>query len=298
MTPPSAITIPALLIPAALRKCVAYLVVDDLDEDSGVVVRKAAGTVFFVSVPVEDVGHALYAVTARHVIDSSRPYRASFLRLNQTGDAYSDIAAPPPDEWHMHPDTDVAAARVSIPGQNFDVMAIPQGNLMPDDAAARRNVSEGDEVILLGLFTAHPGESRSEPVARFGHIARMPYDPIPIKMDPAPESERKSVRAYLVEAASWGGQSGSPAFIHFAPDREPGKIVMGDGPEVGVLGLVHGHYRHEQTVGISVEEEEQRGTIDMNLGISVVIPAEDISALLLREDLEAERREAASQIQK
>src|SRR5437870_5774052 len=208
-----------MLVPTDLRKCVAYLTVNVLDEGTGLNMKRPMGTVFLVSVPVEDVGFCLYAVTARHVIDASRPHGRLYMRANLRSGGFIDIPAPPQDDWEVHPTTDVAAILVVIENiAALDVKTLPIDLVLSDAAIAKLGsdhpLAEGDEILFVGLFTSHPGKARSEPVTRFGHIARMPYDPIPIKMDPAPGGAYAPVRAYLAEAAAWGGQSGSPAFVH------------------------------------------------------------------------------------
>jgi len=290
-----------MLVPNEFRKCVAYLTVDVVDEDTGLTVRTPAGTAFLVSVPVEDIAFVVYAVTARHVIDASRPYGQLFMRLNMPSAGFMDAEAPPQDEWTMHPSTAVAAVPVAVPGlQAFDVKVLPVDMLVTDESVTKQNIGEGDEVSFIGLFTAHPGASRSEPVVRFGHIACMPYEPVPIKMDPAPNAARVPVRAYLDEVAAWGGQSGSPALLYFAPDRVPGTITLGGltGGGFGLLGLVHGHYFHRQTLSIRSGETIGEGDLDFNLGISVVIPAQDILSVLNSEEFMEQRRKAAEEFRK
>jgi hypothetical protein len=210
--------------------------------------------------------------------------------MNKAAGGFEDVAAPEQDEWHMHLKTDVAAVAVSIPGE-LEYAAMGFASLVRDEIAERFDVGEGDEVILIGLFTPHPGTSRSEPVMRFGHIARKPFDPVPVKMDPAPNADRVEVPAYLVEATAWGGQSGSPALLYLAPDRQPGKIVLGadGGGDIGLLGLVHGHYPHRQR--ISLGDEGTTAVADLNAGVSVVIPAQDIHDLLDSEEIARERED-------
>lgn len=291
-----------MLVPRDLRKCVAYLTVNVLDEASGLPAKRPIGTVFLVSVPVEDIGFCLYAVTARHVIDASRPYGQLYMRVNLRPGGFTDILAPPQDDWEMHHTTDVAAILVVIENLGaLDVKALPVDLVLTDAAIVELGsdhpLAEGDEILFVGLFTSHPGNARSEPVTRFGHIARMPYDPIPIKMDPAPGGAYVPVRAYLAEAAAWGGQSGSPAFVHFSPTRVPGLIQVGGmtGGGFGLLGLVHGHYPFEQRIAIESGDITGQGKIDFNLGISVVIPAEDVLSVLNSDPFVTQRENAADQ---
>lgn len=294
-----------MLVPADFRRCVAYLTVDVRDKDTGLISRRPAGTGFFVSIPAEDQGTVIYLVTARHVIDASRKYGQLYLRVNTTGSESVDGRLSHQDDWFLHPQTDVACMAVNLDNvQQPDIRTLPLDVFLSDERLANVPegavaVCEGDEVVNVGLFTSHPGSaSRSEPVVRFGHIARMPYDPIPIKMDPAPNGAYTPVDAYLCEANSYGGQSGSPIFIYFAMDRVPGTINMGGefgGGSWALLGLVHGHYPDEQDIKVTSGELTGEGKIDFNLGISVVIPAQDILNLLNSEDAVEQRKKAADE---
>jgi hypothetical protein len=67
----------------------------------------------------------------------------------------------------------------------------------------------------MGLFSEHPGGDHNEPIARFGNIALMPAEKVTVDVG----DSTAHIRAYLVEARSWGGHSGSPAFVFFPPDR-------------------------------------------------------------------------------
>jgi hypothetical protein len=191
---------------------------------------------------------------------------------------------------------------------DWDISPLPVGMLTTDARVTDAMVGEGDAIALVGLFASYPGADRSQPVVRFGHIALMPYEPIKIKMDPAPNAAHVPRRAYLVEAASWGGQSGSPVFIYFGPDRMPwmragefsARPEQSANPGVGfgLLGLMHGHVR--RMVSIDIDDaggSASKGKVDLNLGISIVIPAEEILDLLNGDVFVAQRRWGAEQIQ-
>src|SRR5207253_3257650 len=55
-----------------------------------------------------------------------------------------------------------------------------QGGFAPDPGA-KLEVGVGDEVFFVGLFVQHAGEARNLPMARFGHISRMPVEPIEVQ---------------------------------------------------------------------------------------------------------------------
>jgi hypothetical protein len=105
--------------------------------------------------------------------------------------------------------------------------------------------------------------------------------------------------AYLVEMRSIGGLSGSPVFLHRAPElppggfipdprfqRDPEQVIWGQYP---LLGLVHGHFDAMNLAEDSVVDDAAGGSI--NTGIGVVIPTEMIIATLYQPDLIAERQQ-------
>ncbi len=98
----------------------------------------------------------------------------------------------------------------------------------------------GDEVFLTGLFHSHHGRQRNIPIVRAGNIAAMPEEKIHT-------DKFGFIDAYLVEARSIGGISGSPVFIYQGMDRKyaKGTLLCGTGERMSnffFLGLMHGHY--------------------------------------------------------
>jgi hypothetical protein len=87
---------------------------------------------------------------------------------------------------------------------------------------------------------------------------------------------------------SWPGHSGSPVFIYYPFDREPGISRIAVEPlshpdplsgteQFKLLGLVCAHYPIEQEVKMSETiPEEQKGRIYEQAGMAVVIPAQAI----------------------
>ena len=71
-------------------------------------------------------------------------------------------------------------------------------------------IGVGDEVFLTGLFANHIGQQRNLPIIRVGNIALMPEEPVQ-------HPSLGPIDAYLIEARSIGGLSGSPVFVHLAP---------------------------------------------------------------------------------
>jgi hypothetical protein len=289
-----------VLVNEDLRRCVAFLCVDVYNEERGVTNRKPVATAFFVGVPIDNDAWICYAVTAHHAIDLSHDYGTLYLRVN-TQDGYKDIEISQ-DAWVTHPTTDVAVARVS--DSLFDSThpyapkALSLERLITDEFAQEHNIGEGDEVIFIGLFMNYWGPERAQPIARFGNISLGTRGKVPLRLNPS--EEPALVDAYLVEARSWGGHSGSPAFVSFTPTRElmtTGRFRQ-EGLTGMLLGLVQGHFDIKTDVEF-IGDIAGSGHVNVNAGISAVIPAQKIRDTLIEKELveerENERQELAKQ---
>jgi hypothetical protein len=195
------------------------------------------------------------------------------------------------NQWFLHPDGSVDVAALNwVPGSEFDIF------LFPSEAALRGplnhggtlhhnyKIGVGDEVFLTGLFINHVGNDRNIPIIRIGNIAAMPGEPIKTGMG--------QMEAYLIEARSIGGLSGSPVFVNLGymravPDRRGlgSTIESFDQPKYYLLGLVHGHY--------DVEAPERDSVFDaglsderINMGIAIVVPIDKVFNLF---DIESEK---------
>ena len=275
-----------MLVNEQFRKCVAFLFVDVIDDDTRTTKRIPAATAFFVGVPVNNEGSVTYAVTARHVIDASRPHGELYVRINKISGGFRDFKAPQ-DAWACHPLTDVAVIPVKLPRGQFDLRTIPFSMLATDDYVIQQRIGAGDDVFFVGLFSAYTGQERNQPIIRFGNISLMPHEKIAMKLNPGSDTTTL-IDAYLVEARSWGGHSGSPAFIYYPPDREPGGIVIARNPPA-LLGVVHGHYEIKQDIAF-IGDILGSGKVPINAGIAVVVPAQKIIDALMREELVEERK--------
>jgi hypothetical protein len=151
----------------------------------------------------------------------------------------------------------------------------------------------GNEIYHIGLFTQHYGKEKNLPVARFGHISRMPS----LLDFQDPGGINYSSPAYLAEFHSWGGHSGSPVYF-LEPqtfvtvlvdenDVETGDRRIDYGWFTGFLGMVSGHYNIESKAIVTGE----LGTVEIsqNSGIATVVPAEAIRLLLMRKEFVDQR---------
>ena len=286
---------------------------------------KPRATAFFVVDRSGAEPHPVWAITGRHCIENGRATgRQLYLRVN-TKDSFKDFPTDP-DDWYVSEEADVAAVRWLGPPE-CTITSVPLDQFVDDDYRYRGGqdlpvmadvggqlVRVGHEVFFVGLFSQHAGTLRNLPIVRFGNVSRPPLEPIAVRLsdDPADETITE-IEAYLVEARSWGGHSGSPAFWYypgiqaaFIPDprilnlsREERRrkgltadATIAVSREIGVLallGLVSAHF------DISQEAKTQGDVIgkiftDVNAGMAVVTPAHFIRRLLEREDVMEDRQ--------
>lgn len=180
------------------------------------------GTAFLVAWDLGAGVHLTYAITNRHTLEL--PGRKTvYLRVN-TRNGTEDILMPL-SQWRRHPKDDIAAALVRLDDERCETPSLPWDALTPDtDRPAegagkhlyRSDIGVGDEVFYAGLFYPHAGKKRILPVLRFGHISLLPSEsePIPIEWDAKPKKVSLEVPAYLIEARSWRGFSGSPVAMY------------------------------------------------------------------------------------
>lgn len=280
-----------MLVNDVFQKCVAFLYVDTLADDGVSYKRVPAATALLLGVPsgIDDLW-AIYAVTNLHVVNQMHSFRAAYLRLNyQHGEIIDHVVSP--DAWFQHPSNDVAIAMVRFNIQHWDHAPLPLELLATSEYVINRGIGPGDDVFFVGLFTQHPGLERMQPIIRFGNISMMPGEPVHVRLDSA--SDPVPVTAYLVEARSWSGHSGSPAFVHFPLQRDgmPGAVTIGHGPPT-LLGIVCGHFDVKEKARL-VGDLPQSEDIGLNSGIAIVIPAQAIIDTVMMQDAVEERTRSA-----
>jgi hypothetical protein len=256
-----------MLVPDEVRKCVAFLVCRAQNGFS------SAGTVFFVGVdhPELEEGKSFpFAVTAKHVIEAITKHsidEKAYLRLNFR-DGPARLVATNLADWHFHPSdpsVDVAVLPMGVPDTLVDHLVYPASSFVTQKVIEEEMIGVGEEIFMVGLFTEHTGRQRNIPIIRVGNIAAMPEEP---------------ADAYLVEARSIGGLSGSPVFVHLGIVRPKGKeglprLVTSPTGIHYLLGLMHGHWFTRETELDSIAFD---GTTQekINMGIAIVIPATKI----------------------
>lgn len=269
-----------LLVPDEIRKCVAFILYQAADGP------KLAGTVFFVGIFPSDLeGGFAFAVTAKHVIEEVRRRSVdgkAYLRVNTRNGPAIPIATDI-ESWRFHPSdksVDVAALPISpSPSNNLDLLLYPVSSFATEQVIAKEKIGIGDEVFLVGLFYGHLGKKRNIPIMRVGNIAAMPEELV--------DTDIGLIEAYLVEARSIGGLSGSPVFVHLGLVRvsEDGSLQYAElkktprGGPFYLLGLMHGHWDIPVSAVDSMVMDDVHNEA-VNMGIAVVVPATKILEVL------------------
>lgn len=257
-----------MIIPDEIRKCVAFVGYQMADGTF-----RMGGSAFFIGKPCEN-GKAdpVYWVTARHVIDGIRNKGLDKICIRaNTKEGKSMWIASELSQWFWSQEDqslDVAILRAGIWGE-LDHQVIPYTLCATEQVLKKHEVALGDEVFITGLFRHHHGEQRNIPIARVGNLASMTEDKIVTK-------DFGGIDAFLIEARSIGGLSGSPVFLNLGIHRFiGGKLGLApNGPIFFLLGLIHGHF---DSVASSVDElleveEDTVSTERVNTGIAIVVP--------------------------
>jgi hypothetical protein len=299
--PPTQNTVPAppKVLPFAtqLRKVVvliqSYCEVDKQPNDPPNVPEKrvetASGTGFLVALPHPASPDKVfqYLVTNRHVaepgIEDGKPCKllGSMAIVNP-----KDQSAPlrpmtlPVASWVYPEDdgVDLAAMPFGIDGRQWDIENIPLSMFVDDATEQNNGIVEGDPVIFSGLFIQFAGIKRFEPIVREGRVAMIPSDKVIGTL-------KKPASAYLTEAHSYGGNSGSPMFVNLGGFRN-GSMIVGD--QYKFLGVVAGGYHEGADFTLNVATT-YKGQAEANSGVSLIVPASEVRALLLNRQFQQQR---------
>lgn len=281
-----------MLISNNFLQTVAFLTIEKRDDISGKIVKKPCATVFFVGVSTNAEVTQSYAVTARHVIENIHANTPIHIRVNNS-DGSIDYSEANKADWVTSDETDIAVISFKKK-KNHNLREIPFNMLVTDAVIKQEKTGIGDEIFFVGLFSEHYGQEHNLPVVRFGNISLMPSEKLSVRVA---EDMTIQIYGYLAEAMSWPGHSGSPVFIYYPFDREPGISRVAVYPlsepdtlsgteQFKLLGLVCAHYPIEQEVKMSdTIPEEQKGRIYEQAGMAVVIPAQGIIDTLNQPDL-------------
>ncbi len=277
-----------MLVPDEVRKCVVYVIYKDKIKKTDIL----AGTAFFVSMKEGDFGlNFIYLVTAKHVIDSINDKSLDnkvYLRVNRK-DKTSLFITSELAQWKFHPTlsipkngdmfVDVAVLPWAPNLEIFDCRFISSDIAVTDKVVTERGMGCGDEVFITGLFSQHFGLKYNVPIIRIGNISCMPGEPVQT-------SKYGLIDAYLIEARSIGGLSGSPVFVQLGGMRGN---TLSAGTQFYWLGLVHGHF-DLMTQEIDTVSQDNLYNLAVNMGIAIVVPVSRILEVLNQDELAQQRK--------
>lgn len=258
-------------VPDEVRESVAFIVYESKEGP------KIAGTAFFVGMDIEGLKGMgfVYVVTAKHVIDGISKKSINqkvYLRCNfRNGGA--DIVETAIDMWKYHPtdfSIDIAVLPWAPDLNLIQFKTLPHRMIVTQEHIEEYRIGVGDEVFITGLFTSHYGHERNLPIVRVGNIALMSEEKVYTR-------ELGKIDAYLIEARSIGGLSGSPVFVQLSVPRSfDGGMHLTQTPfHYYLLGLMHGHWDIPvSNADLVIEDDPDRERV--NMGIAIVVPAANI----------------------
>lgn len=259
-----------------------------------VLIEGPLGTAFFVFYPDprggKDYGF-IYTVTAKHVLTDElegKYLREIRIRLNNktsTDVGFGTLEVSDSDgnlKWFDDKDDPKADIAVSLSHpleEEVDYKMIPLSMFADADSLKKSNVSEGDQVYLVGLMPQFTGEHHNYPVVRHGYIALLSDEPIPL-------TPQLKENVYALELGSWPGQSGSPVFLNLGGNRH-GQMMVGDA--YSLLGLMLGFVPNERPFETVAPTNNVWLGDASNVGISYVLPASEILKVLNSKEAQQQR---------
>lgn len=252
---------------------------------------KAEGTGFLIGVKEEDTTFC-YFVTAKHVIQPSlQNIPVLHLRLNKKDGSGAEVVDFPmigfnSKAWieHSNPAVDLALAPLAIfdKVEKYDVQMHLADSATNDIFATqafieRFKIRPGDSVFTLGLVPyLFSKESENLIMSRSGTISMVGTKELAL-----PGGKQM---AHFLDCASFGGQSGGPAFV-LLERSEGGALIAGW--RIALLGIVTEFVPSPLRAAkvVLTEKEGQETLIPIeNTGISKVVPVDYLVDLLFSQD--------------
>jgi hypothetical protein len=253
----------------------------------------AEGTCFFVFYGDKRGGENfgfMYLVTNRHMArpgiadGKNYPVLWTHVRLNlRNSDQGSEEDVIPIGgqlQWFFPADEAVDLALLPVlPDQmKYDYIPVPLSEFATHDVVDTQQVAEGDNVLFTGYFYQFPGLRKFQPIIRVGVLAMIPDEKLETTL-------KKPGHLYLADVHVFGGNSGSPLFVNLGGLRN-GSMMFGT--HFMLLGIVSGFYHEDSNLKLTVATT-LTGTLEQNSGIAMVVPADELKALLDTPALQAVR---------
>ncbi len=253
------------------------------------------GTGFLIGLPCTRAkgNHFFYFVTAAHVVANNNVQYGIRVNLKQGG---TEIV--PVDRWYRHPSDKHAEVAVT-PFRNkyheYDILFLGEDTFRSREAMQEQDIGIGDEVHFPGLFTLAQLESDHQnlPILRMGNITMLPPFPVPTEAGP--------MEAYLIEARSIGGISGSPVFCRRTMSvlwndegifqGKPVKAMHGMTGDHNLIGMIYGHWDVNETEINQARFTRTQEAQGVNVGIAIVVPLHKIIETINQEELVDRRKQ-------
>jgi hypothetical protein len=186
------------------------------------------------------------------------------------------------DNWKFPTDqaVDLAATNFVANISDWDFQVFNDSMFVSQDALEKELVAEGDSVMFAGLFIQYLGGSRLEPIVRSGKIAMLPRDLINTTLN-------KPGHVILAEVHAFGGNSGSPVFAEVHPDRR--SLAF----QYEFLGVVAGEVFETSDLTLQATTS-YKGNLQANSNISMLVPAEEVRALLSKPEFVKQRDDSTA----
>jgi hypothetical protein len=182
--------------------------------------------------------------------------------------------------WYFPKDSSVDLAVTGINlSKRLDYMPIPVSLIATKDIIQARQIAPGDQVVFAGYFYQFPGTERVQPIVRQGILAMLPDEPVPTPLAQQPG------HVYLVDAHAFHGNSGSPIFVNTGGIR--GGMI--GGVSYSLLGIVSGYYPESETNFSVPAARVLTQEVHDNSGITVVVPGDELKALLESPEIQRDR---------
>ncbi len=202
--------------------------------------------------------------------------------------------------WFPELDLAVMPFNKALRDPTFDHLLFPEENICTHSKVRSEEIGVGDFCYTVGLFRHAAGKNRNTPIVHTGHIAMMPsgWDKISVRDWNNPNGDKRiEIIAYLVESQSLKGLSGAPVLVRptvqiTMPTSEGAISTHVPKTDFYLLGVWHGTWEGVPDSALPLDRKE---TTRVPVGTGIVIPAEQLVALLespeLREQREIRRRE-------
>lgn len=272
---------------------------------NGTISKIPKGTGFFVGRHSRELPHLwhVYAVSNRHVVCNN-----PLIRIN-TKNGATRLFDHNPDQWILSDTDDLAILDVT------DDLVFDAENLSWSDQftwvneldllghhSSMNRAYVGDQTIMIGLFADHAGPGKINlPVARFGNLAAIAHDDVPVRIGPGDLFARP---AFLNDTRSRTGFSGSPVWAWYDPEndvryledsknRSSTILSRAKRPsDLCLIGVHRGQFLEDASVIKSNNKSKLNADdiVEIASSMTIVVPSWEINKMLEAEKFELQRK--------